>query len=406
MGDIKKNSGKNIGNELLELVNDDDSLDPKENQRTSLTVPEFEDQDVQRGWEKLASSPMETKISPLLGIHPGLGKSGHGTPSIAIDGGEEKNKPVSVADIEIVQALKANIVEQGQPDKDLNKIKPDRQPISSVETIAMTVVQKNEIVEAKRELFKVPSISAPPSVAPPPIQPKKGFKGLSAEPKLGNFNLKNASQKISGFGGTPEQGNSVIESRISSVEQIRIAQNRISQLEKEVETLKWDNEKLGYSAQLIQRKFDELNLQKQKIESNFGSSEMKLVEENKLLKTKLDRKCDEYREVKVKAVDLESRLAQDVRRSGGRERDLENRLELIRMEKISLVAGKDEIILNLKRQIDQLQFEIESYRKKTSELQKTIGLNEEQIRRTVRALRLALTNLEISEDLKISKQGD
>jgi hypothetical protein len=61
--------------------------------------------------------------------------------------------------------------------------------------------------------------------------------------------------------------------------------------------------------------------------------------------------------------------------------------------------------LNLKRQIDHLQFEVEGYRKKTSELQKTIEANDDQIRRTVRALRLALTNLEVSEEPKLAKKA-
>lgn len=406
MAEIKKKTEKNIGNELLELVNEaEGSLLEKEVQNTSLTLPEFEDQDVQRGWEKMANSPFETKVSPFIGIAGEIAQS------------ELKKvnevKPVTTQPQHVDMQLQKNKVDKqsaeigkkkNEPiEKELLKNNGERLPISNVETVAITVLQKSEaLVGIKSEVYNV--LPPPPQSAPPKKEPEK----VNLNTPSSATAMPNSGQKISQIAGN-EVGSMVQgirEIKGNSVDQIRIAQNRISQLEKEIETLKWDNEKLGYAAQLLQKKCDELSFQKEKMEGNFESFEVKLSEENKLLKSKLDKKRDENKELKIKNQDLESRLAQDVRRSSGRERELENRLELIKMEKISLVASKDEIILNLKRQIDQLQFEVESYRRKTSELQKAIDSNEEQIRRTVRALRLALTNLELSEESKVSKQGE
>jgi len=58
---------------------------------------------------------------------------------------------------------------------------------------------------------------------------------------------------------------------------------------------------------------------------------------------------------------------------------------------------KDEAILELKRKTENLQAEIESYQNKIIELGQKIEANQDQFARTVRALRLALTNLEVSE---------
>ena len=80
-----------------------------------------------------------------------------------------------------------------------------------------------------------------------------------------------------------------------------------------------------------------------------------------------------------------------------RERELENRLELSKMEKVALVRTKDESILELKRKIDLMSVELDNYKTKCIELNQKIESNQEQFSRTVRALRLALTNLEANE---------
>ena len=59
-----------------------------------------------------------------------------------------------------------------------------------------------------------------------------------------------------------------------------------------------------------------------------------------------------------------------------------------------MLRNKDDIILDLKRRIDQLTTETDNYRNRGLELHKQIESHQERFRRTVRALRLALTMLE------------
>jgi chromosome segregation ATPase len=63
-----------------------------------------------------------------------------------------------------------------------------------------------------------------------------------------------------------------------------------------------------------------------------------------------------------------------------------------------MVRTKDEMILELKRQIDQLGLELENYRNKAQDLGRQITEKQETLRRTVKALRLALTMLEGGQD--------
>src|SRR5690606_17266616 len=96
--------------------------------------------------------------------------------------------------------------------------------------------------------------------------------------------------------------------------------------------------------------------------------------------------------------EYEVRLSTNLQKIRVRERELENRLELVKVEGSALVRSKDEMILDMKRQIDQLNMELENYRNKGQELNQRLHEKQEMLRRTVKALRLALTMLEGGED--------
>lgn len=190
-----------------------------------------------------------------------------------------------------------------------------------------------------------------------------------------------------------------VQMRLHESEHIKVAQNRIEALEKEIERLRIENERLASVSEVFQRRYQDAAAAKQEIEKKQEFNEARFSEERISLKNSIEQRDRTIKELKVKIEDLELRLTTDVRKSRTRERELENRLELVRLEKISLVGSKDEIILDLKRQVDQLNHELGNYRKKSAELTQTIESNQEQFRRTVRALRLALTNLEVNEQI-------
>lgn len=193
----------------------------------------------------------------------------------------------------------------------------------------------------------------------------------------------------------------LLQLKLYEGDHLKIAQNKIEELDRTIERLKIENERLASAAELFQKKAEENLILKQEIEKKLNFNEERMIEERNALRSHVENQEDNIKELKDKIEDLESRLTSDIRKSRSRERELENRLELARLEKISLVGSKDEIILDLKRQVDQLNHELGGYRRKASEMNQTLEANQEQFRRTVRALRLALTNLEVNDPLKI-----
>lgn len=184
---------------------------------------------------------------------------------------------------------------------------------------------------------------------------------------------------------------------------LNIAQEKIKNLEAEVDRLRADNDELSSSADVIKQKVIEYRTELQKVENDKANLEEILSSEIHILKGNLKYRDQETSKSQQEIEVLKARLKSDFKKIRVRERELENRLELLRVEKATLLKTKDEQILDLKRKIDQLQMENDNYRQKCIELNRTIEGNQDQFKRTVRALRLALTNLESKDPGSIKK---
>lgn len=192
--------------------------------------------------------------------------------------------------------------------------------------------------------------------------------------------------------------NVLAENPFLKIETAQIAQAKIFQLENELEKYRQENELLATAHELAKSQVDDLlrkNMQLEKQRNDYReSSESEL----KIFRDGLAKKDQEIIQLKTKVEELSFRLSGDLRKVRSRERELENRLELAKVEKTALMKAKDETILELKRKQETMVNEIESYQRRVNDLTEKIDMNQDQFARTVRALRLALTNLEVSEE--------
>lgn len=186
-------------------------------------------------------------------------------------------------------------------------------------------------------------------------------------------------------------------------ENLRIAQNRITELEHELERLRRDNEQLATAGETLRRRSDELLTKAEQLEIQLKESERTHDEEKKVFRGQLHAKDREIAEMRGRLEEMESRLESNFKKIRVRERELEHRLEIVRMESQTLVATKDKMILELKRQIDQITHENDYAKHKAQEHFNQYKEKQETIRRVVRALRIALTILEGDEDAGIKK---
>jgi hypothetical protein len=196
------------------------------------------------------------------------------------------------------------------------------------------------------------------------------------------------------------------EAALKQSESLRIAQDRITALEEELERLRRENEQLATAGETLRRRSDELLAKSESIEASAREAQRIFEEEKKVLRGQMQGKDRESVELRQRLDEMENRLENNFKKIRVRERELEHRLEIVKMESATLVSTKDKMILDLKRQIDQLSHESEYAKQKTQELFNQYKDKQETVRRVVRALRIALTILEGDEEGGPSKKAE
>ncbi|MNK96063.1 hypothetical protein D3C87_1163270 [compost metagenome] len=225
-----------------------------------------------------------------------------------------------------------------------------------------------------------------------------------ANARLGKRKTSDVDVKVSvgSFRGGHRPGSAnvftSVDASLAQAENLKIAQQRILELEKEAEFLRAENEELASAGEIIRSRTEDLAVRINAMEKEKAEIAESAHSEMLILKGNLQYKENEGAKARLKVEELEARLKSDFKKIRVRERELENRLELLRAEKAALVRSKDEYILEQKRKVDQLSQELDNYRKKCLELNKALDANQDQFKRTERALRLALTNLESKEE--------
>lgn len=187
------------------------------------------------------------------------------------------------------------------------------------------------------------------------------------------------------------------EAQLLQVENLRVAQQKILDLEDELARLRQENEEVVAAAESLRKENEDLSSRNEQATHKLGGLKESIAEEKEILDQSSKAKDRELKELRIKVGEFEARLSSNLQKIRVRERELENRLELVKMESSALTRNKDEMLLDLKRQIDQLNHELENYRNKMQELNKKVQDKQELLRRTVKALRLAMSLLESEE---------
>ncbi len=194
---------------------------------------------------------------------------------------------------------------------------------------------------------------------------------------------KESEFSISGVDGTLKQS-----------EHLRIAQRKINDLEEEMMKLRKENEELASAAETFKRLNDEYYVSIESLKSRLSDQSLTAVQEIELLKKINQSKDKQIVEFKQQIEDFQSKFDNNFQRVRKREKDLEHRLEIAKIEEVAIVKSKDQLILDLKRRIDEISQESDNFRKKSQENYQELQKKQQVMRGVIRALRIALTKLE------------
>ncbi len=188
------------------------------------------------------------------------------------------------------------------------------------------------------------------------------------------------------------------ENPLKQSEHLRIAQRKINDLEDEVAKLRRENEDLASAAETFKKLNDEYYGDIENLKSKLHDVKQTSTQEIKLLKQINQNKDKQIIECKQQIDDYKSRIDNNFQRVRKREKDLEHRLEIAKMEEAAVIKSKDQLILDLKRRIDEVGNESNNFRKKSQENYKELQKKQQVVRGVIRALRIALTKLEGDDD--------
>ena len=191
----------------------------------------------------------------------------------------------------------------------------------------------------------------------------------------------------------PEEA-SPLEVSLAQSQNLSLAQDKILELEEEINILRIENEELAAAGETFKEKSDDL-FSKLEISEKRAKEELAIYKEEKeILLAALKERGKAMDQMTSEKEQLEIRIKKNINRVRVHERELENRLELIKLENIALARTKDEVILDLKKQVDHLVSELENDRSRARALNDKLDDQHEVLHRTVKALRIALTMLE------------
>ena len=179
-------------------------------------------------------------------------------------------------------------------------------------------------------------------------------------------------------------------------ENLSIAQRRISDLEGEVESLRLNIEKLVAAGETLKRRNGKLLSLHQELKEKLENSESTSEKERQLLKSSILGKDKMIEDLRLKNSEMNMRVSLSVKKIRIRERELENLLEISKREKEALLRDKNDIILDLKKKIENDEIDLNNFRLQSKQLNEKIQEKTSLLLRIQKALKLSLAMIESS----------
>ena len=189
-------------------------------------------------------------------------------------------------------------------------------------------------------------------------------------------------------------------------EHLRIAQKKMNDLEEKLTKLSLENDDIASAAETYKKLNEEYFVTIENLKSKLTDQKETYSQEIELLK-KINRAREkEIHEYKQQIEDYELRVENDFQRVRKREKELEHRLEIAKMDEAAVIKNKDQMILDLKKRIDEISNESNNFRRKSQENYKEFHKKQQTVRSVIRVLRIAITKLEGDDDSDFGLESD
>ena len=154
------------------------------------------------------------------------------------------------------------------------------------------------------------------------------------------------------------------------------------------------NESLVSAGEVLNSNNETLKAKLDELKSSLNQEKKSFEDEKELLLSALEKAREQLEQLVRKKQELEKRLSSNFHGIRQRESSLEGRIEILKMENTVVQKEKDKKILELKKDIQKLNYNLENSRKKNHEMSSLNNQLKESFRRAVSALRATIYNLE------------
>ena|GEM_PF-1811003 len=180
--------------------------------------------------------------------------------------------------------------------------------------------------------------------------------------------------------------------------QLTYAKEELAKSQNQIQEMALQNEDLFHQLDDLKRKYTELQAEQvhkgASVRGELDAALLEIKEKSdrlKLLESKLGDSAKQYDRLK-------DRVRVDIRKIRAREKELESKLEILRKDSETLIASRENKILDLKRKVDLLEFNYDVLQDKNAIERGNVQKANEKIERVLKVLRLALGMIE-SDDL-------
>lgn len=195
---------------------------------------------------------------------------------------------------------------------------------------------------------------------------------------------------------TPDtkQSENIYQDKVERAHALQLAQHRIQELESLNAKLEFEVSELRSSGEVLYTQNQEMKSEIENLKKELSDLKSNHSTELNHIEFKSKSKDKQIDKLKLQIDSLELQLKVEFQKVKSRERELENRIEIMKMENQAVLRSKDELILELKRNLDEISMEMENFKGKGRDLHINLEDTKEKMRKSVKALRLALSLLE------------
>ena len=194
--------------------------------------------------------------------------------------------------------------------------------------------------------------------------------------------------------GQNDPVDSPLKLNLAQAKNLKVAQQRISDLEEQLEALHEEHEKLIVGSEHLKEKVSFLEAEKDELQIEKNNEESDFSDEKKTLMETLEDSKRQVKKLQAEKEDLEKRVSKSSQSIRYREHSLESQIDILKSEQALLKKEKDKKIISLEAKIKKLQYGLQSAQDKSQKLQIQLKKFKDNSRKIVSVLRATVNNLD------------